>query len=212
MNYIRGWLDEFLAVAICNLTFPLESLSFFSITILRMFLRTTIISVYFSTPIETPPKHGFWTLQQYLLLTKIVDHVFVCWCPWIKRSHWVLSQAVRGWPIKLTFWPVKKALVSADVWVLALSRWTMIRLLLFVFKISPKTSATVVPLRIDRLSGTVATWSVLQKKQATICFEVIFPQTQFAGFDSSSKTYTEVCCFVSGSYAQIHDMPPVTNL
>ena len=40
--WIRGLIDEFLAwyisgVARCNLTFSLESLSFFSITLLRMF-------------------------------------------------------------------------------------------------------------------------------------------------------------------------------
>ena len=49
------WINElhtFLAwhisgVARCNLTFPLESLSFFSITILRMFWRTTVICVVY---------------------------------------------------------------------------------------------------------------------------------------------------------------------
>ena len=46
----------------------------------------------FSTPIETPPKHGFSTLQQHLLATKIVDHEFFSWCSGIKRSHWVPSQ------------------------------------------------------------------------------------------------------------------------
>ena len=39
-------------------------------------------------------------------------------------------------------------------------------------------------------SGTVATWPVLPKKQATICFEVIFPQTAFVGFDFCSKIHT----------------------
>ena len=29
-----------------------------------------------STPIETPPKHGFLTLKQHLLTTKIVEHEF----------------------------------------------------------------------------------------------------------------------------------------
>ena len=49
------WINElhtFLAwhisgVARCNLTFPLESLSFFSITILRMFWRTTVNCVVY---------------------------------------------------------------------------------------------------------------------------------------------------------------------
>ena len=57
-----------------------------------MFWCTTIICVCFSTPIETLPKHGFWTLQQHLLATKIVDHAFYSWCAEIKRSNWVPSQ------------------------------------------------------------------------------------------------------------------------
>ena len=36
-----------------------------------MFWRTTVICVCFSTPIETTPKHGFWTLQQHILGTKM---------------------------------------------------------------------------------------------------------------------------------------------
>ena len=44
----------------------------------------------FSTPIEKPPKHGFWTLQQHLLVMKFVDHAFLCWYAGIKR--WVPSQ------------------------------------------------------------------------------------------------------------------------
>ena len=43
-----------------------------------------------------------------------------------------------GWPINLTFWRVKKALIWADVWELVLSWCTMIRLLLLVFRITPK--------------------------------------------------------------------------
>ena len=37
-----------------------------------------------------------------------------------------------------------------------------------------------------------------------------FPQTTFVGFGSSSKTHTVDYCFVSGSYAQIHDSSTVT--
>ena len=39
-------------------------------------------------------------------------------------------------------------------------------------------------------SRTVATWPVLQKKLATICFEAIFPHRTFVAFDSSSKIDT----------------------
>ena len=60
INYaekLRGTIDEFMAwhisgVASCNLTFPLESLSFFSIMVLRLFWGTDIICVCFSTSIE----------------------------------------------------------------------------------------------------------------------------------------------------------------
>ena len=87
-----------------------------------------------------------------------------------------------GWPINSTFWPVKKTLVWTDMWEPALSWWTMIRLLLFVFRISPKTlgkqivvhNSEVTVLRYS--SRTVATWPVLPKKQATICFAVPLPQ------------------------------------
>ena len=50
-------LDKFLAyhisgVARCNLTFPLESLSFFNITIFRMFRRRTVICVVYKVLIK----------------------------------------------------------------------------------------------------------------------------------------------------------------
>ena len=70
-------------------------------------------------------------LKRHLLATKIVDHAFFCWSAGIKRSH--------SWPINSTFWPVNKALIWADVWELALPCWTMIRPLLYVFWISPKS-------------------------------------------------------------------------
>ena len=74
-----------------------------------------------------------------------------------------------------------------------------------------------IPLTIHRptmLSGTVATWPVLPKKHAIICFEVLLPRTTFVGFGSSSKTHTVDCCFVSGSYVWWFDpsSPPVTIL
>ena len=50
-----------------------------------MFWCTTIICVWFSAPSETSPKHGLWTLQQHLLVTKIVDQA-------IRRSQWVPTQ------------------------------------------------------------------------------------------------------------------------
>ena len=59
-------------------------------------------------------------------------------------------------------------------------------------------------------SGTVATLTVLQKKQATICLEVFLPATAFIGFGSGSKTHTLDSCFVLGSYAQINDSSAVT--
>ena len=54
--------------------------------------QTTCLST-FSTPIATPTKHGFWTLQQYLLVTNIVEHAFFSWWAGIKRSYWVLRQS-----------------------------------------------------------------------------------------------------------------------
>ena len=148
-----------------------------------MFWYITIICVCFSTPIETPPTHGFWTLLQYLLLTKIVDHVFFLGCYGV-------------WPINSTFWPVKKAQVWVHVRELALTSWTMIRILLFIFRISPRTLGKQIVVSHSEFtvqrcsSGTVATWPALPKKQSTICFEVNFSQTTFVGFGSGSKTHT----------------------
>ena len=141
-----------------------------------MFWHTIIICVCFSTPIETPPKHGFWTLYQHLLATKIFDHAFFSWCAGIKRSHWVPSQ---GWTANSTFWPVRKALVWADVWELTLAWWTMMRNPLLFFWNSPKTLGKQIVVYHSELpvlwcsSGTVATWPVLQKTQVTFCFEVL---------------------------------------
>ena len=49
-------------------------------------------------------------------------------------------------------------------------------------------------------------------KQDTIYFEVIFAQTTIVGFEPGSKTHTMDCCFLSGSYAQIHDSSAVMIL
>ena len=158
---------------------------------------TTIICVCFSTPIEKPQKHGFWTLQQ---------------CP--MRGNKENSMGAKpglygGWAINSPFWPVKKAPVWLDVWEFALSWCTVIRLLLFVFRISAKILGKQIVVYHSKLtvlrcsSGTVATWPAFQKKLATICFEVIFQQTTFVGFGWDSKTHTVDYCFVSGLYAQM---------
>ena len=61
----------------------------------------------------------------------------------------------------------------------------MIRLLLFVFRNSPKTLGKHIVVYQSELtmlrcsSRTVATWLVLQMKQVTICFEVIFFTNNF---------------------------------
>ena len=38
------------------------------------------------------------------------------------------------------------------------------------------------------------------------------PRTTSVGFDSSSKTHTAECCFMKGSFVQIHDSSPVMIL
>ena len=79
-------------------------------------------------------------------------------------------------------------------------------LLLFVFRISPKTLGKQIVVYHSELtdlrcsSGTLATLSVLPKKQTTVCFEVLLTRTTFIGFGSFSKAHTMDCCFVSGSY------------
>ena len=88
-----------------------------------MFWSTIIICACFATPIETPPKHGFWTLQQHLLATSIVDHAFFSWCVGIKRSHGVLSQASLA------------SHYGAGLSRCVRARWTMIRRQSFVFRI-----------------------------------------------------------------------------
>ena len=55
-----------------------------------------------------------------------------------EKSLGAKSGLYGGGPINSTFWPVNMALIWADVWELALPRWTMICLLLFVFRMSPK--------------------------------------------------------------------------
>ena len=190
--HIRGLIDEFLAwhisgVARCNLTFSSESLSFFSITVLRMFWCTTIIWICFSTPIETPPKHGFWKLQLHLLATKIVVRD-------VRRIP-CFGRSKRRW-----LEPMYESSHCFGVqWIVfSCSIFEFIRRQIVVFH----SELTV----LRRSSGTVATWQVLLKKHANICLEVIFSQTTSVGFGSGSKTHTMV------SYAQIHDSSAVTIL
>jgi len=52
-------------------------------------MRSNQLSSTLFTPIDTPPRHGFWTLQQHLLASKIVDYAFLSWCA---GSHWVPRQ------------------------------------------------------------------------------------------------------------------------
>ena len=131
--------------------------------------------------------------------------IFPLMCGNKNKSLGAKSRLYGGWPINSRFWPVKMALVWADVWELALSWCRMIRLLLFVFRISPKISGKQIVVYHSELtvlrcsSETVATWPVLPKKQATICFKLLLPGTTFVGFGSSSNTLTVYCCFVSGS-------------
>ena len=55
-----------------------------------------------------------------------------------KKSLGAKSGLCGGSAINWTFWPLKKALIWADVQELALPLWTTIRLFLFVFRISAK--------------------------------------------------------------------------
>jgi len=57
-----------------------------------------------------------------------------------KKSLGAKSGLYGGWPINSMFSVLKKSLVWADVWELALSWWKMIRLRRLVFLISPNTS------------------------------------------------------------------------
>ena len=130
-------------------------MSFFSITVLRMFWCTSIC-VCFATPM-TPPKHGFLKFQQH----RCPRNCFLICCN-KKKSLGAKSELYVGWPFNSTFWPVQKSLDWADVWELALSWCMMIRLLLFVFRISPKTLGKHIVVYHSELivlrCSTLATW------------------------------------------------------
>ena len=86
----------------------------------------------------------------------------------------------------------------------------MISLFLFVFRISPK-KLWCTPQKWRCSSGTNAAGPVLPKKQATICFEVIFPQTMFVGFGlfsmavvlSRAHTHRSMICQLCRSYKRL---------
>ena len=99
------------------------------------------------------------------------------------------------------FWRRKSSTTHFLSWCAAMKRshWTMIPLLLFVFRIWPKILDKQIVVYHSELSvlwcssASVATWPVLSRKPAIICFEVIFPQTTFVAFGSGSKTHTVDC-------------------
>ena len=139
----------------------------------------------FSTPIETTPKH----VQQDLLATKISDHSFFSWYVGIKTSHWVPSQGCMA----------DDPTIGSHV-----EQWFVSLVSFSNFSEDFRQTNCSVQLRID--SPTMLNWNshYMAKKQT----EVIFPQTTFVGFGSASKN----CCFLSGSYSQIHDSTAVTIL
>jgi len=73
--------------------------------------------------------------------------IFLLMCKNKKNSLGAKLGLYGRWPINSTFWPVKKALVLADVCELLLSWCTGNCLLLFVYRISPKTSGRANPSR-----------------------------------------------------------------
>ena len=150
-----------------------------------------------------------YSLKTWFLNTPTVfsgDENFLM-CGNKEKSLVAKSGLYGGWPINSTFWPVNKVLIWADVWELALSCWTMIQPSLVRFlKFSEDFRQTNcgVPLRTDRskmLKWNSRPWPVFTKKQAVN--EVIFPQTAFVGFGSSSKDPPQLVHYyiVSGSNA-----------
>ena len=107
-----------------------------------MFWRTTRSFVLFRVSWKSE-------FNKNLCLAKIVDHAKFFDVRKQKEVMGLKSGLCGGWPINSTFWSVKKALISAVVWEHALSCWTMIRLLLFVFSNFTE----------DKLRGSTQKWS-----------------------------------------------------
>ena len=146
--------------------------------------------------------HSDWGMSKTRILTALTasSGIEKCWprnvflmCGNKKKSLGAKSGLYVRWPINSMFSVLKKSLVWADVWELALSWWRMIRLRRLVSLIFPKTSGKQIvvchsELIVRRCTyGTVATCPVFLKKQATICFEVLRARTTFVGFYSSWK-------------------------
>ena len=62
------------------------------------FCAQTTCRSTFSIPIETSPKHAFWTLQQHRLTTKIVDHEFSYLFGIWKKG--ILTLVTGGWNLR----------------------------------------------------------------------------------------------------------------
>ena len=92
-----------------------------------------------STPIETPPKHGFLNASTASSGDENRCPRIFSWYAGIKRSHWMPSQGCTADdPSIRCFWTVKKA---RDMWQHALSWWTMIRLCCSFFEFRRRLSA-----------------------------------------------------------------------
>ena len=120
-------------------------------------------------------------IKQKWCLAKIFDLT-------IKRSHWMLSQGCTANDPSIRFEPMCESSHC---------------LLLFVFRISPKTLGKVIVVFHSELTvlwwsiGTVATWPVLQKKQVTICFKVIFPRKSFVwNAKRFRQTFFNICATI----------------
>ena len=120
-----------------------------------------------------------------------------------KTSVWHINvdhaQLCGGGRINSTFWPVKKALIWADMRELALPLWKMIRLFLF-FEFLQRNCG--VPLRIDH--GTMFKWNSrymtsVGEETGDHLLRSAFSTNNF-GFGLYSKAHMVDCCFVSGSY------------
>ena len=62
-----------------------------------------------------------------------------------------------------------------------------------------------VPLRIGRPTMLNRHMTSFAEKTG---FEVLLPRITFVGFGTGSKTHMVDCCFVLGSYPQMHDLTP----